>query len=470
MKWFPKVFLALTGVALSMAALPLSSQHCPPAIEWVSDVDYGIATVQIMADGGFFLSVGGDEQLGFIRTDAAGNVLWFSPAYSLPSAVFETDNGDVVVGVDYSIMRLDRAGQVVWTQSPPNALFFPRAIQQTPSGGFVVAGEIIPEVAIIELDAAGKIVSQRTITTFENYPKPLNIQPVKGGGYIVGSYAIVAGDYDVRLTRVDDAGNILWEHTYGGIGLDFLRSIEVTSDGGFIVGTSSYSAPGKQKESPFFGDGILQPGDYSEAGGDIWILRLDGNGNKVWDRSFGGNLGELTGKAKELPDHGVIIVGSSYSPGGTGNKTSPGFGDLDSWVVRTDSAGNKLWEQSYGTPEEEFLLDVQVAADGSLILAGSSLIKLQPEGLSDCDHDGVPDGADDCLDTPAGEPVDSHGCSIDQLVPCDGGWKDHGQYVKKFHDVAEEFLKRGYVNQAQFSTLLNRATHSQCGNGKNTTR
>src|SRR3954470_1818445 len=445
MKTFFRLFLALIGVFSSPAASPFASQQCPPDIEWQQEPADLITRVVPMADGGYFLAVAGDETFGFYRTDAKGNFLWSRPnPYSHPGAIAETDNGDVVVATYYAIIRLDRTGQIVWTRDVTNALFFPSAIQQTPGGGFLIVGEIIPDIAFIQMDGDGNILSQRTIATFESYPKLLKIRPVKSGGDIVGCYVSFDGDYDLRLTRVDEIGNILWEHTYGGIGFDFLASIEGTSDGGFIVGASSYSSAGKQKESPFFGDGLFQPGDYLLAGGDFWVVRLDANGNKIWDRSFGGNLGDLFATAKEMPDHGFIIVGSSYSPAGTGNKTSPAFGDTDGWVVRTGAAGNKLWEQSFGTPGEDLIIDVQIRADGSLILGGTSLIKLQPEEFSDCDHDGVPDSVDECSDTAAGDPVNSHGCSIDQLLPCESNWKSRGEYLKKYRDLAEEFLRQGY--------------------------
>jgi uncharacterized repeat protein (TIGR03803 family) len=87
---------------------------------------------------------------------------------------------------------------------------------------------------------------------------------------------------------------------------------------------------------------------------------------------------------------------------------------------------------------------------------------------ADSDGDGIPDDVDLCPGTPAGSVVDEHGCSIDQLVPCDGPisggrWKNHGQYVTAFATVADSFLAKGLITPDQWRALLQTAARSQCG-------
>jgi hypothetical protein len=91
------------------------------------------------------------------------------------------------------------------------------------------------------------------------------------------------------------------------------------------------------------------------------------------------------------------------------------------------------------------------------------LIKLGPEPNCDHDGDGVPDDQDLCLDTPPGSVVDEHGCSIDQLAPCDGPWKDHGEYVKSVEAAASQFLKSGLISNNQRIAILHQAAISPCG-------
>jgi uncharacterized repeat protein (TIGR03803 family) len=86
----------------------------------------------------------------------------------------------------------------------------------------------------------------------------------------------------------------------------------------------------------------------------------------------------------------------------------------------------------------------------------------------DSDGDGVPDDRDLCPGTAAGAVVDANGCSIDQLVPCDGPvtggrWKNHGQYLTAFISMANDFIVKGLITADECRPLIQAATHSQCG-------
>jgi hypothetical protein len=88
----------------------------------------------------------------------------------------------------------------------------------------------------------------------------------------------------------------------------------------------------------------------------------------------------------------------------------------------------------------------------------------------DSDGDGVPDCLDQCPDTPPGEVVDEHGCSIDQLVPCDGpaaggAWRNHGEYVSAISKTADAFLAAGRITADQRNAIVQAAANSDCGQG-----
>jgi hypothetical protein len=86
---------------------------------------------------------------------------------------------------------------------------------------------------------------------------------------------------------------------------------------------------------------------------------------------------------------------------------------------------------------------------------------LWPE--SDCDGDGVPNKDDLCPNTPPGAVVDATGCSIAELVPCYGQWKDHKEYVKAVKEQAFRFWKEGRISVAQRNAIVKRAEDSTCG-------
>jgi hypothetical protein len=86
-----------------------------------------------------------------------------------------------------------------------------------------------------------------------------------------------------------------------------------------------------------------------------------------------------------------------------------------------------------------------------------------PMALADADRDGVSDNADRCPSTPAGAPVDGNGCSIPQICPCDGPWKNHGEYVSCVDSALDEFLEHGWITEEQRREMHRAAAQSECG-------
>ena len=81
----------------------------------------------------------------------------------------------------------------------------------------------------------------------------------------------------------------------------------------------------------------------------------------------------------------------------------------------------------------------------------------------DSDHDGVPDYLDQCPNTPTNTVVNTNGCSIAQLCPCDGPWKSHGHYVMRIRTVTTRFVRAGLITGRQQRAIIHRAVHSECG-------
>ena len=81
----------------------------------------------------------------------------------------------------------------------------------------------------------------------------------------------------------------------------------------------------------------------------------------------------------------------------------------------------------------------------------------------DSDGDGVIDAVDRCPNTPIGVVVDASGCSIGQLVSCDGPWRDHGEYVQALFDVTRRFTDTGLITESQRRAILREGLASDCG-------
>jgi hypothetical protein len=103
-----------------------------------------------------------------------------------------------------------------------------------------------------------------------------------------------------------------------------------TADGGFILGGGSASPPSGNKTANFYGGGF---------NGDFWLVRLDADGEKVWEQSYGGSQDDAAEGLAQTPDGGTIVVGTSSSPA-DGNKTVPAFGLSDLWVMKLGPDAN----------------------------------------------------------------------------------------------------------------------------------
>ena len=190
------------------------------------------------------------------------------------------------------------------------------------------------------------------------------------GGYLLGgySYSSVSGDksegskgtYDYWVVKTDASGNKLWDRTFGGGSHDILRSITETTDGGYLLGGHSYSSSSGDKSEDSRGES------------DYWLVKIDASGNKLWDRSFGGNYSEIFYSLTATSDGGFLLGGYSNSPA-SGDKSEGSKGAYDYWIVKTDASGNILWNRTFGGNSWDQLLSLTATSDGGFLLGGQSL-------------------------------------------------------------------------------------------------
>jgi len=171
--------------------------------------------------------------------------------------------------------------------------------------------------------------------------------------------ASLYGGADFWLIRIDRHGNSKWDQAFGGTGDDVLASLELSEGDGFILGGFSTSDANGSKKSP------------NRGGADFWVVRVSSDGEQLWDQSFGGTEGDILRDLRQTRDGGFVLVGESYSQA-NGNKTSPNRGGGDFWMVRIDAEGNKLWDRTFGGTANEFLWSVLETSDGGFLLGGWS--------------------------------------------------------------------------------------------------
>ncbi len=83
--------------------------------------------------------------------------------------------------------------------------------------------------------------------------------------------------------------------------------------------------------------------------------------------------------------------------------------------------------------------------------------------ILDSDGDGIPDYLDDCRSTPAGSLVNASGCSIADLCPCEGDWKNHGEFERCVKEAAKDFKKARLITEKEKHEIEKAAHESDCG-------
>lgn len=167
--------------------------------------------------------------------------------------------------------------------------------------------------------------------------------------------SVLYGDEDFSVMVFDDIGNKLWEKSYGGDNWDQLKSAIKIQSGGFILAGETQSGVSGIKTS--LNNGFL----------DFWVVRIDDNGNLLWEKSYGGTELESAVKIVATPDGGYLIAGLSLS-----TQAGYNFGAGDYQLMKIDSTGSLLWSKLYGGTDQEELFDLIPTSDGNYFLCGNS--------------------------------------------------------------------------------------------------
>ncbi|MBX7110015.1 MAG: T9SS type A sorting domain-containing protein [Chitinophagales bacterium] len=419
-------------------------------------------------DGGYLLGgdsdspVSGQKSQGsqgysdywIVKTDALGNKQWDKRfggnskeelftvlqtpdnGYLLGGWSMSNINGDQTQasrgGSDYWIIRIDENGNKLWDKrygGPGDDEL--RSMTATADGGYIFAGESTSgiggeksqsnhgefDVWVVKTDVNGNLQWD------DSYGGLLDdrlnaIQQTADGGYIIGAWTISPVGFDVTqpgrgssdmwLIKTDGNGVKQWDGRYGGNDNEYLYALDQTNDGGFIL--AGYTRSNVNGE-------VSVPG---KGGFDFWIVKTDGNGIKLWDKRYGGQLDEKGKSIFQTSDGGFIMGGWSESLI-SGDKSQDTRGATDYWLVRMDAAGNKIWDIDFGATNEERLHDVPQTSDGGFIIGGHSysgkngdksqanngiddywIVKVSAEAnnqtfYADDDGDGFGDAASDTL-------------------------------------------------------------------------
>lgn len=323
----------------------------------------------------------------------------------------------VVPTEDFWVKKLNNNGQIIWQNSlGGTGTEEATCVAPTSDGGYIVAGFIggvfgslsatgdlgVPDADasglrgggsdmwVVKLNAAG-IMQWHNIIGGTNFDFAHDVIQTSDGGYLVvgDTYsndldAAAANDVDgsgrhgaganpdVWVLKLRANGTIQWSNLLGGSTFDYGGScIEVS--GGYLISATSISGDGDLAAPDV--DGTPAHGQY-----DYWVIKLDANGNMVWDNAIGGNGRECLYASPGIiatTDGNFVISGRGEASNGDAANAldvdgSPQHGGADYWVVKITPAGNILWRNHIGTSVWDEIESAYIACDGGIILSGYS--------------------------------------------------------------------------------------------------
>ena len=286
---------------------------------------------------------------------------------------------------DYWVVKIDQSGNKVWDRTfGGSAADNVRSAIFTPDNGFLLIGSSRSntsgeksqnsngewDIWIIKLDSNGNLQWDKTFGGSE-FDLGVGAVNISGGGYMIAAYSNSdisgdksennIGDGDFWILKLDSSGNKIWDKTIGGTGGDNAEDIIAAGDGNYIVGGIS--------GSPISGD----KSDSNRGFRDYWIVKIDGNGNKIWDKTFGGDGQDDLSAMIPANDGGFILGGDSASNiSGEKSEGNKGLGTLDYWILKIDASGNKIWDKTLGGTNMDEFMALTSAGNSGYILAGSS--------------------------------------------------------------------------------------------------
>jgi hypothetical protein len=282
---------------------------------------------------------------------------------------------------DFWVVKLTPQGAITWQKclggnKDDNA----KSVRQNADGTYIVVGNTFSnngnvsgnhstngfscDYWVVKLNSAGTIIFQKTFGG--SLDETANsVMPTTDGGYIVAGNAESTngdvtgnhGGYDAWILKLSAAGIIEWKKTFGGSGEEHANAVRQLVDGGYVIAGVGEST-----------DGDLAGAGYTGTGGDCWVLKLNASGDITMNKLYGGGAADI---AYDIEQTTKGFVVAAYTNSKNGNVTGAHEGG-EMWVFKLLANGTLEWQKALGGNSQEQGYSVKQVSDGGYIIVGET--------------------------------------------------------------------------------------------------
>ena len=225
-------------------------------------------------------------------------------------------------------------------------------IIQLPDSSYIVTGstssfgDLSTDLLLLKLDSIGDVIWTKT-SGGSNVDNGMEIIATSDSHLAIVGYtnSFGNGGYDVYFLKIDFDGSIVQSRTFGGADWDLGYSIAETNDGGFVITGETYSS--------------------GAGSNDAFVLKIDALGDTVWSKTYGGIGNEIGRSIKEAANGDLLLAGET---------STTGAGEQDAWLIRMDSNGAIIWEQTFGGTDNDRGADMIELNNGNIMFVWNTIV------------------------------------------------------------------------------------------------